>query len=109
MKLNVHVLGTHVAVLEQVGDFKSVMSYLPDVAPENLVSLTMPVRTESYPWDGGNFVIKSTAMVSKGMASGVGKMGCSDALVGRLLTLFLWQSAHPWTYCCTSFRSPGHQ
>jgi serine/threonine-protein kinase HipA len=51
LKLNVHVLGTHVAVLEQVGDFKSVMSYLPDVAPENLVSLTMPVRTESYPWD----------------------------------------------------------
>ena len=41
----------HVAVLEQVGDFKSVMSYLPDVAPENLVSLTMPVRTESYSWD----------------------------------------------------------
>lgn len=27
------------------------MSYLPDVAPENLVSLTMPVRTESYLWD----------------------------------------------------------
>ena len=51
MKLNVHVLGTHVAVLEQVGDFKSVMSYLPDVAPENLVSLTMPVRTEWFPWD----------------------------------------------------------
>jgi serine/threonine-protein kinase HipA len=51
MKLNVHVLGQHVAVLEQVGDFKSVMAYLPDVAPEYLVSLTMPVRTESYPWD----------------------------------------------------------
>ena len=51
MKLNVHVLGTHVAVLEQLGDFKSVMAYLPDVVPENLVSLTMPVRTESYPWD----------------------------------------------------------
>jgi serine/threonine-protein kinase HipA len=51
MKLNVHVLGQHVGVLEQVGDFKSVMAYLPDVAPENLVSLTMPVRTESYPWD----------------------------------------------------------
>jgi serine/threonine-protein kinase HipA len=27
------------------------MSYLPSVVPENLVSLTMPVRTESYPWD----------------------------------------------------------
>src|SRR5215475_2339730 len=51
MKLNVHVLGKHVAVLEQVGDFKSVMAYIPDVAPENLVSLTMPVRTESYLWD----------------------------------------------------------
>lgn len=51
MKLNVHVLGTHVGVLEQVGDFKSVMSYLPNVEPEKLISLTMPVRTESYPWD----------------------------------------------------------
>jgi len=51
MKLNVHVLGQHVGVLEQVGDFKSVMAYVPDAAPENLVSLTMPVRTESYPWD----------------------------------------------------------
>ena len=51
MKLNVHVLGHHVGILEQVGDFKSVMAYVPDVAPENLVSLTMPVRTESYPWD----------------------------------------------------------
>jgi serine/threonine-protein kinase HipA len=51
MKLNVHVLGQHVGVLEQVGDFKSVMSYVPDVASEKLVSLTMPVRTESYLWD----------------------------------------------------------
>ncbi|MGA7217791.1 MAG: type II toxin-antitoxin system HipA family toxin [Candidatus Sulfotelmatobacter sp.] len=51
MKLNVHVLGRHVGVLEQIGDFKSVMAYLPDVSPESLVSLTMPVRTESYPWD----------------------------------------------------------
>jgi serine/threonine-protein kinase HipA len=51
LKLNVHVLGRHVAVLEPVGDFKSVLAYLPDVAPENLVSLTMPVRTESYVWD----------------------------------------------------------
>ena len=41
----------HVGVLEQVGDFKSVMTYVPEVAPESLVSLTMPVRTESYPWD----------------------------------------------------------
>jgi serine/threonine-protein kinase HipA len=51
MKLNVHVLDKHVGVLEQVGDFRSVMTYVPEVAPEDLVSLTMPVRTESYPWD----------------------------------------------------------
>jgi serine/threonine-protein kinase HipA len=51
VKLNVHVLGTHFAVLDQVGDFKSVMAYLPDVVPEDLVSLTMPVQTESYLWD----------------------------------------------------------
>ena len=51
MKLNVHVLGRHVGVLEQVGDFKSVMTYVPEVAPDDLVSLTMPVRAESYPWD----------------------------------------------------------
>jgi serine/threonine-protein kinase HipA len=51
MKLNVHVLDKHVGVLEQVGDFRSVMAYTPGAAPEDLVSLTMPVRTESYPWD----------------------------------------------------------
>jgi serine/threonine-protein kinase HipA len=51
LKLNVHILGRHVAVLDQVGDFKSVMSYIPEVAPENLVSLTMPVQTESYLWN----------------------------------------------------------
>jgi len=51
VKLNVYVLGKHVAVLEPVYDFKSVLSYVPDVEPENLVSLTMPVRTESYVWD----------------------------------------------------------
>jgi hypothetical protein len=48
-KLNVQVLGRHVGTLEQVGEFKSVMAYVPDVAPENLVSLTMPMRTESFP------------------------------------------------------------
>ena len=51
MKLNVYVLGRDVAVLEQVGDFKSVLSYHAGTAPEDFVSLTMPVRTESYVWD----------------------------------------------------------
>jgi serine/threonine-protein kinase HipA len=33
MKLSVYVLGREVAVLESVGDFKSVLTYLPDTAP----------------------------------------------------------------------------
>ena len=51
MQLGVYVLGQHVATLEQTGDFKSVLSYLPGVAPDAFVSLTMPVRLESYVWD----------------------------------------------------------
>ena len=46
MKLAVHVRGHEVARLEQDGDFKSVLTYLPDVDPADLVSLTMPVRVE---------------------------------------------------------------
>src|SRR5260370_35070031 len=51
MKLSVYVLGREVAVLEPVGDFKSVLTYLPDTAADDLVSLTMPIRTESWVWD----------------------------------------------------------
>jgi serine/threonine-protein kinase HipA len=51
MKLAVHVLGREVALLEQVGDFKSVLAYSPNTAADDFVSLTMPVRTESYVWD----------------------------------------------------------
>lgn len=51
MKLSVYVLGREVATLEPVGDFKSVLTYHPKVAADDFVSLTMPVRTESYVWD----------------------------------------------------------
>lgn len=51
MKLAVSVLGKPVATLESVGDFKSVLTYEEGVDPNNLVSLTMPVRTESWIWD----------------------------------------------------------
>lgn len=51
MQLGVYVLGQHVATLEQVGDFKSVLGYLPGVPNDAFVSLTMPVRLESYVWD----------------------------------------------------------
>ena len=51
MQLSVYVLGREVATLEQAGDFKSVLSYHPGVATDDFVSLSMPVRTESYVWD----------------------------------------------------------
>lgn len=51
MQLAVYVLGREVAALEQAGDFKSVLSYRADVAADDFVSLTMPVRSESYVWD----------------------------------------------------------
>jgi serine/threonine-protein kinase HipA len=51
MKLSVYILGHEMAVLESLGDFKSVLTYLPTAKADNFVSLTMPVRTESYVWD----------------------------------------------------------
>ncbi|MFM9970412.1 MAG: type II toxin-antitoxin system HipA family toxin [Burkholderiales bacterium] len=51
MTLAVYVLGREVAMLEQIGDFKSVLAYHAGTAPNDFVSLTMPVRTESYLWD----------------------------------------------------------
>lgn len=51
MKLSAYVLGADVAVLEPDGDFRSVLTYRDNVAPGDFVSLTMPVRTESYAWD----------------------------------------------------------
>lgn len=51
MQLSVYVLGREVATLEKSGDFKSVLTYHPHVAADNFVSLTMPVRLESYVWD----------------------------------------------------------
>lgn len=51
MKLSAYVLGREVAVLEPDGDFRSVLTYHPGTATNDFVSLTMPVRTESYIWD----------------------------------------------------------
>lgn len=51
MKLSAYVLGREVAAVESVGDFKSVLNYIPNTATNDFVSLTMPVRTESYTWD----------------------------------------------------------
>ncbi len=51
MKLSTYVLGRDAAVLESAGDFRSVLTYHPNTSPDDFVSLTMPVRTESYTWD----------------------------------------------------------
>lgn len=51
MKLSAYTLGREVATLESDGDFRSVLTYHASVAADDFVSLTMPVRTESYVWD----------------------------------------------------------
>jgi len=51
VKLSVYVLGREIAVLDSIGDFKSVLTYIPNTAVDDFVSLTMPIRTESYTWD----------------------------------------------------------
>jgi hypothetical protein len=56
------------------------------VAFEQSWSVTMSM--ESYPCDTGSLVMKSTATVSKGVASGFAQMGSNGALVGRLLILW---------------------
>lgn len=51
MRLSAYVLGQDVAVLESAGDFRSVLTYHASTPSDAFVSLTMPVRTESYVWD----------------------------------------------------------
>ena len=50
MKLNVFVSRKAVAVLDSPDGFSHVLAYLPDVAQDELVSLLMPVRTQSWEW-----------------------------------------------------------
>ncbi|HQY46326.1 MAG TPA: type II toxin-antitoxin system HipA family toxin [Usitatibacteraceae bacterium] len=50
MELSVYVLDRIVATLESMGDFKSVLTYRPETAKDDFVSLTMRVRAESWTW-----------------------------------------------------------
>ncbi len=45
----------------------------------------------------GSLIMKLSAMVSNGIAASFGGIGTRGALVGRVFTLFCWQSAHPLT------------
>jgi serine/threonine-protein kinase HipA len=38
-------------LLESGGNFNSALTYLPDTAADDFISLTMPVRTGSWVWD----------------------------------------------------------
>jgi hypothetical protein len=51
-------------------------------------SWSVIVKIESNPLDKGNLTMKSIATVSKGRASGFGKMGLNVALRDCVLTLF---------------------
>ena len=71
-------------------------------------SWSVIVRMESYPFASGSFVMKLMATTLNGVASSLANIGCNGARVGRLFTLFLWQSAQPFTYSATSFHRFGH-
>jgi serine/threonine-protein kinase HipA len=49
MKLDVHVLGRHVAKLYREAD-EYVLDYVPDAPDDAFVSLTMPVREAAWRW-----------------------------------------------------------
>lgn len=52
-RLEIRVWGRAVGVLEKSASQKHVFTYLPDAPETHFVSLTMPVRVESYAWEGG--------------------------------------------------------
>ena len=51
--LDVYVDETRVGVLGANPEGLFVFTYLPETTPDQLVSLTMPVRAESYKWGRG--------------------------------------------------------
>jgi len=50
MNLNVFVQGRRVATLSSPDGFEHHLTYLPDVTPDDFVSLQMPVRAQSWSW-----------------------------------------------------------
>src|SRR6266702_8931417 len=86
---------------------------IPSLHGMNIVafvqSWSVMVSIELYPCETGSLVMKSSTTVSNSIASCFGKIGTSGTLVGHVLILFLWQSAHPLTYSITSCHMFGHQ
>ena len=72
-------------------------------------SVSVMVRIVSYPPDGGSFVMKSRAIVSKGRAFSVGEMGNNGGWTGFRLIFDIWQLAHPLMYSVMKVFMLGHQ
>ncbi len=72
-------------------------------------SWSVIVSIESYPSDGGSFVMKSRAMHLNGCASGFIVMGNCGGLGCKVMFLCDWQSAHPLMYWVAKFFILGHQ
>lgn len=53
MNLDVYVCDRKVGRLTSIGDGGYALTYLPDVAPDDFVSLTMPVQSASHEWKRG--------------------------------------------------------
>jgi len=72
-------------------------------------SVSMIVRIVSKPPDCGSLVMKSIVTVSKGHALSAGVIGNIGGWVGWVLTLVIWQVAHPLMYSVTKNFMLGHQ
>ena len=66
-----------------------------------LQSVSVMVRMVLNPPDGGNFVMKSIVIVSKGLVFSAGVIGNSGGWVGRVFTFVIWQVVHPLMYSVT--------
>ena len=64
--------------------------------------------TESYPWELGSPVMRSTDMEEKGRGFSTAK-GESPGTVGWVFTLAAWQLAHPVVNLQRKVDIPGHQ
>ena len=55
------------------------------------------VRIVSFPWLGGNLVIKSMVIIPNGKSVYSGGIGCMGILDWLVLGLVLWHVPHPFT------------
>jgi len=74
---------------------------------EQLVSVM--VRMVLNPPEGGNLVMKSIAIVSKGSVFSTGVMGKSGGQLGFVFTLVIWHVVQPLIYSVMKVFMLGHQ